>query len=214
MPEGNKENITLAIETAVTGGSLALFMDGRELDLWLGGEGVSRSEDLLLSISDILARNSLDRSDISQIAVSTGPGSYTGIRVGISTALGLKNALGISCLGFQVLDAMNGALAPHSRPAVAAIPLGRNEICRQSFGSEGAGELFVEKIEQFVDFLDTNDTICALLHTKLYSQLVSNPDLNCELIDAGSGLAGYIGLAAQKREARSGIMPVYVRDFV
>lgn len=214
MPEGNKEKVTLAIETAVTGGSLALFKDGREIDLWLGGEGVSRSEDLLLSISDILTRNSLNRSDISLIAVSTGPGSYTGIRVGISTALGLKNALGVSCLGFQVLDALNTSLALHSGPAVAAIPVGRDEICRQSFGIDGAGELFVEKVAQFVDFLDENETICALLHTKVYSQLASSYDLNSELIDAGSGLARYIGLAAQKREAGSGLVPVYVRDFV
>lgn len=214
MQENKKKKITLAIETAVAGGSLSLVKDGRVVDLWIGGDDVSRSEDLLVGISDILARNSVDKSDIAIIAVSTGPGSYTGIRVGISTALGFKNSLGAPCAGFQVLEAMMLSLPPHAGQTISAIPVGRGEVCRQSFGAEGSGPLYVEKLDSFVDFLAANSSIRAVLHEKLYSQLSGLSALDVELNNAGIGLAGCIGLAAQNRESGSGLTPVYVRDFI
>lgn len=214
MRKLNKKNMTLAIETAVAGGSLSLIGGGKVLDLWIGGDDVSRSEDLLVGVSDILARNSVDRSDISLIAVSTGPGSYTGIRVGVSTALGLKNSLVVPCIGFQVLEAMVLGVQPRIGQLVAAIPVGRDEVCRQSFGVEGSGLLHVEKFDSFVEFLAAHSSIRAVLHETLYSRLIALATLNVELKNAGSGLAGWIGLAAQNRESGSGLTPVYVRDFI
>jgi tRNA threonylcarbamoyl adenosine modification protein YeaZ len=210
---GNKGNITLAIETAVTGGSLALVKEGRKIDLRIGGEGVSRSEDLLLSISDLLARNSVDRSELITVAVSTGPGSYTGIRVGIATALGLKNALGIECVGIQVLEAM--AATFEMEESVAAIPVGRGDICWQLFGSAGAGEILIDRADGFAAYLLAHTGINAIVHDKVFGQIAGHTGLDpSTLTNAGEGLAGYLGLAAQRREAVNDLTPIYVRDFV
>lgn len=214
MPKSSKEEITLAIETAVSGGSLALFRERRELDLWIGREDVSRSEDLLVSISDILKRNSLCSGDIDLLVVSTGPGSYTGIRVGIATALGLKNSLGVRCIGFEVLDAMQAAFGPWEAPVLSAVPLGRNEVCWQVFRPGETGVILVEKEDGFADFL-AKHRIDAVLHEKLYSRLVSDPRLDpVKFTNAGSGLAKCLGKAAKMNESGRGLMPTYVRDFV
>lgn len=209
----NNRNITLAIETAVTGGSLALLKGGREIDLWIGGDGISRSEDLLVSISEILRRNSIDRSELMSVAVSTGPGSYTGIRVGIATALGLKNALGIECVGIQILEAM--AVARETGELISAIPVGREEVCWQLFGPAGGAGILVDSVEAFAAYLAENGSSRAILHEKIFRQISVYPGFDTDrVIDAGDGLARFVGLAAQSREMGNDMMPTYVRDFI
>lgn len=207
--------ITLAIETAVLGGSLSLVRDGMEIDHWIGGDGVSRSEDLLLSISKILDKNSIDKKQIGNIAVSTGPGSYTGIRVGMATALGLKNSLNVPCTGVQVLDAMlfpASEIAPYS---ISAIPIGRDEICWQGIGSQGEQRLTIAKEGVFFEFLASGRCAQAVIHEKIFDRIgeIACVDLPV-LKNAGSVLAMYIGLAAQDREDGAGMVPTYARDFV
>ncbi|MGH7783345.1 MAG: tRNA (adenosine(37)-N6)-threonylcarbamoyltransferase complex dimerization subunit type 1 TsaB [Candidatus Binatia bacterium] len=127
---------TLAIESAVGGGSISLQIGGSEIADWSGSDNVSRAEDLLPNMIDMLARSSVDRRSIGRIAVSVGPGSYTGIRIGIATALGLKAALGVPCVGVPVLKAMAMSSAGVGS-LLAAVPMGRRSICFQTFNVSG-----------------------------------------------------------------------------
>ncbi|MEQ1646533.1 MAG: tRNA (adenosine(37)-N6)-threonylcarbamoyltransferase complex dimerization subunit type 1 TsaB, partial [Pyrinomonadaceae bacterium] len=126
---------TVAIESAIRGGSISLIAGGVEIDNWIGSTEVSKAEDLLVDIDAMLGRNSLSISDIDHLAVSAGPGSFTGIRIGIATALGLKTGLGIPMSSVSALTAM-AAISSFEGNAVVAVPVGRNAICLQTFSQD------------------------------------------------------------------------------
>src|SRR5690606_3902535 len=78
--------------------------------------------------------------DLDAIAVSTGPGSFTGVRVGVAAARGLALALKIPAAGVTTLEALAHqaqAMRP-GRPAIAAIDAGRGEVYAASFAADGA----------------------------------------------------------------------------
>ncbi len=59
-----KRNIVLAFETGVGGGSISLFMEGKEIDFWKGEANLSRAEDLLIQIAELLRRNNIRPKEI------------------------------------------------------------------------------------------------------------------------------------------------------
>jgi tRNA threonylcarbamoyladenosine biosynthesis protein TsaB len=131
------EKIILAIETAVAGGSLALYRDGEILAEISGDPQISRAADLLPNIDKLLRSNDLELGDIGLIAVSLGPGSYTGIRIGISTALGLGRSVGVEIQGISLLRAIASDAAPVGQ-VIAAVPTGREDIAWQIFDGGSA----------------------------------------------------------------------------
>lgn len=98
--------IILALETATTASSVAVFR-GEEL---LGSveyhEGKSHARLLTPMIGQLLEDLEIQRKDLSAVAVAKGPGSYTGLRVGVSTAKGLCMALGIPLLSLGSLEGL------------------------------------------------------------------------------------------------------------
>lgn len=81
--------LILNIETATTACSVALAKDGKLLALKEINEGYSHSENLTVFIEDLFKESGLKPTDLDAVAVSKGPGSYTGLRIGVSTAKGL-----------------------------------------------------------------------------------------------------------------------------
>ncbi len=132
------ENTTiLAIESAIRGGSIALALGGEIIDTWLGEGGVSRAEDLLWNIDQMLKRNNITKTSLNQIAVSVGPGSFTGIRIGLATAMGLATALNIELAKYSILHAM-AANSADSDSLTTAVPVGRGVFCKQTFRKNSA----------------------------------------------------------------------------
>lgn len=125
-------HVLLAIESAIRGGSIALFVGGVETARSSGDAEVSRAEDLLINIHEILSGKGLSAADLDAVAISTGPGSFTGIRIGIATVLGLKAATGADCFGISVMAAMASPIA-RSESAAAVIPIGKKEAAWQAF---------------------------------------------------------------------------------
>lgn len=128
----NQKNVILAIESAICGGSISLLNNGVEMANWIGSSNVSRAEDLLFNIDAILTSTNISRHDIDLVAVSAGPGSFTGIRIGLATALGLKAGLGIEMASESALKAMVWDKSA-SQSLTAALPVGRKSICLQKF---------------------------------------------------------------------------------
>ena len=210
MNNEHKKDLILAIETAVLGGSISLLRDGAEIGSISGGKDISRSEDLLVNIADILKKCDAGPHDIALIAVSTGPGSYTGIRVGIATALGLKNSLNIECVGVEVLGSMRMA-AVGDEQIICAVPIGRDEVCWQAYNGRTSDAIRVEKQDEFVERALKDESITVIAHEKLFAFFTAHAETP-RIRNAGTDLARYIGMAAIKGEALSTLEPIYIRD--
>ncbi len=80
----------------------------------------------------LMTNSQIALADLDLVAVTVGPGSFTGLRVGIAFAKGLALALGRPCVGFGTLEAL-AASAPETGGKVAAIDGGRGRIFMQAF---------------------------------------------------------------------------------
>ncbi|MEN9443491.1 MAG: hypothetical protein RIS47_381 [Bacteroidota bacterium] len=81
--------LILNLETSTPVCSVALARDGQTIDLVETSEKMSHASSLAVFIHDILSRNNIEPHQLDAIAVSEGPGSYTGLRIGVSTAKGI-----------------------------------------------------------------------------------------------------------------------------
>ncbi len=98
----------LNLETATTNCSVSIAVDGRTEALKeYNSANYSHSEQLHLFIEDVLEQASLKISDLDAVAVSKGPGSYTGLRIGVSSAKGLCFSLDIPLLSISTLKSMS-----------------------------------------------------------------------------------------------------------
>ncbi len=94
----------LALETATRNCSVALFDQRRLVSLCeYAGEGYSHAEKLHVFIATVLREAGISYGELSAVAVSRGPGSYTGLRIGVSAAKGLCFALGIPLISVDTM---------------------------------------------------------------------------------------------------------------
>ena len=98
--------VILSIETSTEVCSVALHNQGRLVADRESLAAYSHAERLAPMIDEILADNNIKRSELSAVAVSAGPGSYTGLRIGTSTAKGLCYALDIPLITIGTLESM------------------------------------------------------------------------------------------------------------
>jgi tRNA threonylcarbamoyladenosine biosynthesis protein TsaB len=106
--------LILAFDTATDIATIALVRDGNVL-----GERVSRAVKLLDDADAILVEARAEPNDVDGIAVGTGPGSYTGLRMGLVTARALSLSLGAPVAGVSTLEAL-AAGAPGAQPVIDA----------------------------------------------------------------------------------------------
>jgi tRNA threonylcarbamoyl adenosine modification protein YeaZ len=104
----------LAFDTATDVATSALVADGELL-----GERVSRAVTLLEDLDALLRRAGASVAGVDALAVGVGPGSFTGVRIGLATARGLAFALGVPVAGVSTLEAL-AAGAPGAVPVVDA----------------------------------------------------------------------------------------------
>jgi tRNA threonylcarbamoyladenosine biosynthesis protein TsaB len=98
--------LILALDTTTRGGSLALVRDGRVLEVFAGDSRRTHAVRLPGDILDCLARHECTLADIDLYGVAVGPGSFTGLRIGIATVQGLAFANGRPVAGVSALDAL------------------------------------------------------------------------------------------------------------
>ncbi len=98
--------IILGIETATMTGSIALMEEGRLISEYTLNMKTTHSSRLMPALDIILKDSLIDKSDIDGIAVSIGPGSFTGLRIGLATAKGLALGLNKPLIGVPTLDAL------------------------------------------------------------------------------------------------------------
>ncbi len=125
----------LGIETASRRGSVALVEDDRVLASATHSELNAHAERLLPLLERVLAEAGLGRQDIGRIAVGVGPGSFTGLRVGIAFGQGLALGLGVPVVGVGSLAAM--AAAGRGALRLALLDARRGEVFAAAYDATG-----------------------------------------------------------------------------
>ncbi len=98
--------IILIIETSTEVCSVALSQNGKIIDLIESREGHNHARLVTVFAENLLKRNSVKASELNAVAVSKGPGSYTGLRIGVSTAKGICYASNIPLIAIGTLESM------------------------------------------------------------------------------------------------------------
>ncbi len=98
--------LILAFESSAKSASVALVKDGELLSQYSQCSALTHSRTLLPMAEDMLKNAEVKLSEVDLIAVAHGPGSFTGIRIGVSTVKGLSWAADKPCVGVSTLEAM------------------------------------------------------------------------------------------------------------
>ncbi len=140
--------LILSLETATLGGSVWLGRGTSELASRNGDPQISQSNSLLRDINDCLSQAGVSLDEVDVFACAAGPGSFTGLRIGIATLKGLAATLGKPCVGIPSLAAVAHAAGPSDK-TVALLPAGRGEVFAQLFSvSVDGNDLVVEEIDK------------------------------------------------------------------
>jgi tRNA threonylcarbamoyladenosine biosynthesis protein TsaB len=131
-------DLILAVETATSAVSVALLRGERLLDEWTTEDARTPSERLLPGVDALLARAGLPIGAIGAFAVSVGPGSFTGLRVGIATVKGLAFGSGRRVAAVPTLAALAVAAEGGGMPVAALLDARRGVVYAAVYGADGA----------------------------------------------------------------------------
>jgi tRNA threonylcarbamoyladenosine biosynthesis protein TsaB len=134
----------LAIETSGPTFSLALAEKGSLVSEVFWHAGFTHSERLIPALQWILDRSSWNKIEIQKIAISIGPGSFTGIRVGLTCARTLAQGLGIPVVGIDTLEVITAGIPACGCHVVPAIDALRNEVYTRQAGKTNAEIVSIE----------------------------------------------------------------------
>ncbi len=130
----------LALESSAKAASCAVLSDGELLASAWQATGLTHSRTLLPMVEDMLNNSELSVQEIDAVAVAAGPGSFTGLRIGIAAVKGLAWAAEKPCIPVSTLEAMAWPLAHLEGNMVCAMDARRQQIYNAVFLAEG-GEL-------------------------------------------------------------------------
>jgi len=164
--------LLLALETSTMTGSVALVNAPLRGDGWLGGQKIlaenslnlpgTHSERLMPSIDRLLQEASLSIGDIQGIALACGPGSFTGLRIGVSTVKGLAYALRVPVAGVPTLDALAQNVRFASSLVCPVLDARKKEVYAALFRGDGEGNL--HKISE--DWVLSPEKLCSRIAEK------------------------------------------------
>jgi len=164
MPE---RNLAVAIDTASDLAGVALTEEGALLGAVTWRTRQNQSRELLPALDWLLGRQGRGKEEIGAVFVCLGPGSYAGLRVGVSTAKALAFALDASLAGVGRLEADAEPLVAAAQGRVVAVhAAGRAELAWAAYGrgDDRPQELVAPRLstaEALVDALQPGDRVCA-----------------------------------------------------
>jgi len=210
--------LALAIETSHEPGSIALLRNGAVLEECRLSAGRRRGQSLVLEIQQLFTRHGLAASQTELVTVGIGPGSFTGLRVGIVAAKSIAYACGISVAGVPTLRTIVENVSEEFDRATVAIDAQRQELFLQRFRRESDGGWIAETEIEIVSF----DEWCAGLSGE---DVVLGPGLEpfreilngkCRLLDDSmwmprAGVVGELGQKPEYQQTAWDVVPLYVR---
>lgn len=161
----------LFINTTQKESIIMFFQDENIIDFYIWESSNNQSEELLVNINKVIKSNNKSLKDLKGIVVITGPGSYTGIRVGVATANALAFSLNIKILGMNMLDILSAYYFDINFNSNAIIVLihaiyekyyyakyyrdDSNNVIRQDVGNE-----------ELIKIIQNNEAECLALQTR------------------------------------------------
>lgn len=119
----------VAIDTATRFASLALYEPGRVLAEHTWQSNDNHTVEMMPSLADMLGRQNVHPSHLKAVAIAIGPGSFTGLRIGLAVAKGLAMSLDIPVIGVPTLDILPYAAGHIGLPNWSVIQAGRGRLC-------------------------------------------------------------------------------------
>ena len=166
--------LILAFETTAKAGSVALLEDGRLLGESYQNTGLTHSQTLMVMAEDMLKASGKTVSDVTAVAVAEGPGSFTGVRIGVAAAKGFAWGGELPCYGVSTLEAMAETLGVYEGHICACMDARRSQVYNALFLAEGG------RLERV-----TEDRAIALAELKSELEHIDGPIF---LVGDGSGL--------------------------
>ena len=125
--------LILAFETTAKAGSVALLEDGKLLAESYQNTGLTHSQTLMVMAEDMLKAAGKTMADVSAVAVAEGPGSFTGVRIGVAAARGLAWGGEIPCYGVSTLESMARTLGAYQGYICPVMDARRSQVYNALF---------------------------------------------------------------------------------
>ena len=216
----------LALETSAKAVSVAVVEDGAVLAAAYQNIGLTHSVTLMPLMDGMLHNAGLTAADMDLIAVAAGPGSFTGLRIGVSAAKGLAWALGLPCCGVSTLETMAENVRMFEGTVICAMDARRQQIYNAVFDCRGG--VLTRRCEDRAVALETladelkNDTQSKIVvgdGAKLCDIYLNAQGISCRMAPPDSRYQKAAGVAlAAERLAQEGqtvtaqtLRPVYLR---
>ncbi|WP_323789295.1 tRNA (adenosine(37)-N6)-threonylcarbamoyltransferase complex dimerization subunit type 1 TsaB [Psychroserpens sp.] len=215
--------IILNIETSTTNCSVSLSNEGETLVLKEDNNAnYSHAESLHLFIDEVLKSANLSSKDINAIAVSKGPGSYTGLRIGVSAAKGLSFALDIPLISVSTLKALAHQVTSNNGIIIPMLDARRLEVYSAIYDSSYKEMRRVEaqilNEESFLEYLNKGKVYFVGNGVEKTKHLISHP--NAVFVEGELPSSNEMSPLAYEKYKKSDIEdvayfePFYLKDFI
>ena len=214
----------LAIDTSTGVASLALSDKGQVRAELTWHAGRNHTTELVPNLIHLLHLAKVELKDIKGISVARGPGSFTGVRVGVATAKGLSFALDVPLVGISTLEILAFAHAAASLPICPIVSAGRGEIAAALFQFRaGKWQRLIEEHITNVDALcseiATQTIFCGEIPPEVAHRLEEQLGPKAVILQGGASLrrAGYLAELGWRRleagdcDDPATLQPLYLR---
>ncbi len=213
--------ICLGIDTSQKRAAVALTANGKTLALRASEGSKTHSETLLVMIRDALTEAGISIGDVGLIAVGIGPGAWTGLRMGATTAKSLAYALTIPIVGVSSLEAIAAGAAHEKGRLAVVIDARRGEVYGAIFEVDGAGvvrsrgSIFLASPENIGSFVGGDCSLVgggtALLPEEILRERRVLPQEYGDVDASAVCRLGAARFGKQGGDEPASIVPIYVR---
>lgn len=209
----------LAVDTSSTICSVAILENDKLIDKNELNNGKTHSENLMPLLDELLKKNNIDIKEIQLIAVCVGPGSFTGIRIGVASIKPIAQVLNIKVASVTSLETLARSVQ-NSETIVSLIDARNNQVYCGIFDDEynKKEEYLADDINVIIEKIKKYDNITfigdgAILHKEILESKIKNINFLCNNIQTAenTGKIGYKKYLENDLCDADTIKPIYLR---
>ena len=216
----------LAFETSAKAGSVALLEDSKLVAEQYVNTGLTHSQTLLTMAQQVMESCGLTAKDVDAVAVAAGPGSFTGVRIGVAAAKGFAWGGELPCYGVSTLEAMVRQLGVFDGYILPVMDARRAQVYTALFcAKQGALErlwedmaisleelkIMIKNLENCVFLVGDGSNLCYNTLKDEIPNLVMPPEHRMHQRAAGVGLAAFAAAEAGLPGDGASLQPNYLR---